>query len=619
MTTAFTHPGRLRLAFVLATGAIVLAPASAVAASGPGANLDGLAMAFGLLGGLAIFLFGMEQMTDALKAVAGDRLRDILGRLTTNRLTGAATGAVVTAIIQSSSVTTVLTVGFITAGIMSLSQAVGVIFGANLGTTITAQVVAFQVTEYALPVVTLGFGMLFLSSRDSVRQYGAMVMGLGLIFFGMGLMSSAMRPLRTFEPFVDLMARMETPLLGIAVAAAFTGIVQSSSATTGVVIAMASQGLISLSAGIALIFGANIGTCVTAMLASIGKPREAVRAAVVHILFNVVGVLLWVGFIDELSRLVVWLSPGAADLSGHDRLAAETPRQIANAHTVFNVANTLLFLPLGGLFARVVERLVSDPIEAGPTADPAQQRTQWHLDPALLAVPAVALAQARGGIQRMACAVRHMLTDIMPVFDTNDLETAREILERDRQVDELEERLTDFLVQISRQSLGRDQARETVQLLNITKDLEHIGDLIERNVIDLLRKKADAGAFFSAAGRQELTEYHRRVLASFDQAVAAVDRQEVALARQVVATKAELVELEWQYRKTHYDRLSRALQESVETSQIHLELMDYLRRIDSYVESIAKSVIAGNGPATETTEEVSGWHDDPSQPIGSQA
>lgn len=298
-------------------------------------ELEIFTMGMGLLGGLALFLFGMEQLADALKARAGDSLKDVLARLTTNRITGALTGAFVTACVQSSSVTTVLVVGFITANIMSLSQSVGVIFGANIGSTVTAQIIAFKVTKYALLLVAVGFGTSFLASREEVKQYGFMCMGMGMIFLGMGMMSSAMHPLRAYGPFLELMTQMESPLLAITVAAAFTGLIQSSAATTGIVIVMAGQGLISLPAGIALAFGANIGTCVTALLASIGKPREAVRASMVHVLFNVIGVLLWVGLIDQLGRIVVWVSPVAAGLSGlkkqPPRLRAKSPMRIPSS------------------------------------------------------------------------------------------------------------------------------------------------------------------------------------------------------------------------------------------------------------------------------------------------
>ena len=261
---------------------IVIGPFLVVSADGAtkaGDVIDWFSMIIGLLGGLALFLFGMEQMSSAIKAVAGDQMKNLLAKLTTNRLAGAATGAGVTAVIQSSSVTTVLVVGFITAEVMTLSQAVGVIFGSNVGTTITAQIVAFKVTKYALLMIAIGFAALFISKDEKVQHYGEILMGLGLVFFGMSVMSGAMKPLRSYEPFLNLMKNMGgNPILGILISAIFTALVQSSSATTGIVIVMASENLISLPAGIALIFGSNVGTCVTALLASLGKPIEAIRA-----------------------------------------------------------------------------------------------------------------------------------------------------------------------------------------------------------------------------------------------------------------------------------------------------------------------------------------------------
>lgn len=249
-------------------------------------TLDLGAMVTGLGGGLALFLYGMRKMTEALKTVAGTGMKAFLGRVTTNRFTAAGAGALVTAVLQSSSVTTVLVVGFVTSGLLTLSQSVGVIVGANIGTTITAQIIAFKITKYALAMIAAGFLVEILARNERVKYYGIALMGLGLIFFGMTLMGDAAYPLRTHEPFMDLMQRMKNPLLGIAVGALFTALVQSSSATTGLVIVMASEGFLSLEAGIALIFGANIGTCITAMLAAIGRPREAVRTAVVHVLFG---------------------------------------------------------------------------------------------------------------------------------------------------------------------------------------------------------------------------------------------------------------------------------------------------------------------------------------------
>ena len=292
-------------------------------------SIDAFVVVSGLLGGLALFLMGMDRLTKALRVLAGDRMRGILARLTANRFASAATGAGLTAVIQSSSVTTVLVVGFITAGLLTLQQSVGVIMGANIGTTVTAQIIAFKVTKYALALVAVGFGIRFFSTNDERRAQGGLLLGLGMVFFGMAVMGDAMGPLSDYEPFQDWMAGMSNPLAGVLAGAIFTAIVQSSSATTGVVLALAFEGLVGLEGGIALILGANIGTSVTAQLAAIGKPRDALRAAWVHTLFNTIGVLLWIALIPFLADLVEGIGGGLA-------------RQIANAHTIFNVINTVV-------------------------------------------------------------------------------------------------------------------------------------------------------------------------------------------------------------------------------------------------------------------------------------
>ena len=554
-------------------------------------SLHVFTMIIGLFGGLALFLYGMEKMADALKAVAGERLKSVLAKLTTNRVTGALTGAFVTAIIQSSSVTTVLVVGFITAEVMSFSQAVGVIFGTNIGTTITAQIIAFKVTKYALLLISVGFGMLFIGNKERMKQYGAMVMGLGLIFFGMGVMSNAMKPLQSYQPFLDLMAHMDNPILGILTAACFTGLVQSSSATTGIVIVMASQGFITLTAGIALIFGANVGTCITALLASIGKPREAIRAGVVHILFNIIGVVIWLGFINQLAQMVIWLSPVAQGVSGVEKLAAETPRQIANAHTIFNIANAIIFLPFAKLIARQAEWLVPDKPAVEAELEAAPALTTQYLNPELLAMPALAIEQARRAILLMAEVVQGMLADIMPAFMANNMQIIKDVSQREDQVDYLQRQTTSYLTQIAHGDLSLQESELTVQLLHVATDLEHIGDVIAESLVELLVKKAEGDIEFSEEGREELIAYHRRILESYGQAIEAFENDDAALAQAVTKMKPELNRLEYVYRQTHYERLSRELKPSIDSSKIHLDLVDNLRRINSYAESIARTVV----------------------------
>ena len=320
-------------------------------------DLDWFSMLQGLLFGLVVFLFGMGMMGEAMRSTVGDQMKNLLQRLTTNRIKGLLTGLGVTAIIQSSSVTTVMLVSFVSVGLMSFSRTIPPILGADVGTTLTAQLVAFKITHLAPLLCILGFSLFF---RQRIRGVGEVIFGLGLVLFGMDLMGSAMQPLRNHEPFMEMMIRMDDPMLGIMIAAGFTALVQSSSATMGVVIAMAMQGVITLEAGIALALGANIGTCVTAGLAAIGKSREAVRVAVTHVLIKIVGVVVLLPFIPVFADFIVQISPHG---SAAGTIPEAVPRQVANAHTVFNVGIALLFLPFTDGLARLVERLV--PIKPG--------------------------------------------------------------------------------------------------------------------------------------------------------------------------------------------------------------------------------------------------------------
>jgi phosphate:Na+ symporter len=564
----------------------VLAVTPAFAASAPDAGIDGFNMGMKLLGGLALFLYGMEQMADALKAAAGERMKLVLAKLTTNRFMGAATGAFVTAIINSSSVTTVLVVGFITAGLMSLSQSVGVIMGANIGSTITAQLIAFKVTKFALLMVAVGFGMLFTSKQEKIRQYGGMLMGLGLVFFGMGVMSEAMSPLRSYQPFMDLMAHMENPLIGMLVAAGFTGLIQSSAATTGIVIVMAAQGFITLEAGIALAFGANIGTCVTALLASIGKPREAVRAAVVHILFNVFGVLLWVGFIPQLAAFVTWLSPLHPELAGADRLAAEAPRQIANAHTIFNVANTFIFIGFTSQFARLVEWLVPDkPVEEIIIAQPK------YLDEELLETPSLALDRARLEIGHMGDRVKEMLEGIMTAVINGDRMMLKNIAKIDDEVDILHGHIVTYLGRVSQKALTEEQTRVFVNLMAATNDLENIGDIIETDLVYLGNEGIDEQVSISEETRELLRKLHHIVSTTAELAIDAVMENDERAAQEVIAMKGDINRLMDSAAMHESKRLVAEEPNRLAAYTLEIDIIEKLKRIYYFSKRMAKAVM----------------------------
>ena len=457
--------GNTRITLCLVTAAVLCLAVTPVLAALPvaGKEIPWGIMGMRVFGGLALFLFGMDQMSEALKAVAGDRMRGILGKLTNNRVAGLVTGAGVTAVIQSSSVTTVMLVGFVTAGLMSLSQAIGVILGADIGTTITAQIVAFPVKKYALLLVTIGFVMMFVGRSEKIKQYGVLTMGLGMIFFGLAIMSDAMKPLRSYQPFIQLMQDVANPLVGILIATIFTALIQSSSATMGVVIVLAQQGLISLEGGIALALGANIGTCATAGLASIGKPREAVRVAVAHVTFKIVGVALIFFFIPYLAEFCRWISPAYPELTGMERLAKETPRQVANAHTLFNVGIAFLFLPATTLFARFCEWVVADkPEEAEELPVHFKPR---YLDEALISTPPLALGRCRLEIGRLGKRVIEMFDKVLPAVLNGSKEDLQEIVEIDDEVDVLHGQIVLFLGKLSMTNLSAEQAEELMYLL----------------------------------------------------------------------------------------------------------------------------------------------------------
>jgi phosphate:Na+ symporter len=538
----------------------------------------------GLFGGLALFLFGMEQMANGLKAAAGESLKTLMERLTTNRFMGAATGAFVTAVLNSSSVTTVLVVGFITAGVMTLSQSIGVIMGANIGSTVTAQIVAFNVTQYALLLVAPGFLMLFTAKEERIRHYGEMLMGLGLVFFGMGIMSAGMNPLRSYEPFLELMQRMENPLLGILVGAVFTSLVQSSAATTGIAIVMAAEGLISLPAGIALAFGSNIGTCATAVLAAIGKPVEAVRAATVHVLFNVIGVLLWVFFIPYFAGFVETISPSYPNLEGTERMAKEVPRQIANAHTMFNVVNTLIFIWFTVPFAKLVERLVPD----RPEPERIIVRPKY-LDAELLGVPALALERARFEVGHLGEILLGMLKKIPGAVD--DPQAIDQIRKDEDKIDILYSAIVDYLREIHTKAMTPQESDELIELVTASDNLESVADIIASDILKIIDKARAKGLRASETLDDMYENLHAAVTETVEAAIRAVEKDDQQAAQDVLALKDDVHRLVDQALQHQVGELTGEAPPSIETFRLEMEAVDKYKRIYALCKRIAKGVL----------------------------
>ena len=565
-----------------------------LAAMGSEESIHWMFLLFGLFGGLALFLYGMEQMSNGLKKTAGDRIRSILSALTSKRLMGLTVGAFVTMVIQSSSATTVMLVSFVQAQLMTFVQSLGVILGADIGTTITAQLIAFKLTDYALLMIAVGFAIRMFSKKDTGKHIGEVIMGFGILFFGMKLMSDAMKPLRAYTPFIDLLKGLENPLLGLLVGAIFTALIQSSSAFTGILIVLAQQGLLTLDAGIPLIFGANLGTCVTAGLASIGTKREAKRVALAHTMFKVGGILLFILWIPTFADIIRSISP-TSDAVGLDKLAAETPRQIANAHTLFNVSLAFVFLPFTVLFSKII--LIILPKR---DAEVGVIPVTWHLDDAAISTPAIAIGLAQTEISRMVKISKRMLNAIILPFITKEeiqdeiypqLSLREGIDMREEKIDFLEEKVTEYLFNITREKLNKSQASEVYAMMTIAKDMESIGDVIHRNLIPLIDKKYKLKKDFTKTGKKEIEDYHLRVMKQMSRIETAFVENDFTKAKNIVKKEAKYRELEAGYRMAHLKRVQNEKTKSTVTHEIHMELMDMLKQIHVYLRNMAQAII----------------------------
>ena len=584
------------VATAVALPALLIArPAFAAEADG----LNWLAMAIGLLGGLALFLYGMDQMTSGLKAAAGEQMKYVLGKLSANRVMGAVTGALVTAVIQSSSVTTVLVVGFVGAGLMTMTQSIGIIFGANVGTTFTAQIVAFNVTEAALPMIAVGFAMMFASKQGNARHYGAMLMGLGLIFYGMAAMGDAMVPLRTYPPFLELMKALENPLIGILVAAVFTALVQSSSATISLGVVMATQGFVTLAAGIPIIFGAKIGTCVTALLAAIGKPRDATRAATVHVAYNVLGALIWILLIDVLALMATKVSPSYDALAGAERLAAEVPRQIANAATIWATANVLIFLPFVPWFARLAQWLVPERAEA----ETFVVRPKF-LDAELISLPSMALERVRMEIGHMAEWVRQMLGDFKPALEGGAPEGFNEILKHNDRVVVLRDDILDYAKQISRGALTDEESVQHADLLGTASDVESLAGVIARELVPVGQAFREKEIEVSETTGELLQQAYQSVSGALDAAFKAVVENDQRAAQDVLVHRDEFWRLSEQVIRVQAERLALDDPDRLLKHRLQTDLLDKLRRLYMLAEHLASRVLPRSVVASEFDAQV---------------
>ncbi|MCB1218034.1 Na/Pi cotransporter family protein [bacterium] len=548
-------------------------------------QIDWLQLAMLLLGGLAFFLFGLEHMSTCLRSAAGERLKDVLRRLTARPLSGLLTGIGVTALTQSSSVTTVMLVGFVGAGLMQLPQTVAVIMGSNVGTTVTAQIIAFRIAHYSLLLIALGYLLSLLARQRTAKLWFGALAGLGMIFYGMELMSTAMQPLRSFGPFIGLMQSMEHPLAGFAVGFLFTALVQSSSATIALLIALGSQGLVSLPAAIAIAFGAEVGTCLTALIAGLGRSTEARRVAVVHILFNLLTVGLSLPLIGWLARLAILISPLPIGPPTMDELAAVLPRQIANSLTIFNLVWALALLPAGGLLAGLARRLVREPQRV-----PDPQAPQF-LGAEFLATPPAALEMVRRELGRQGEQVAGMLEDSLALVLQADHEGLAELRARDRSVDRLHDAIVEYLGQISLATLGEPDSREFLALMRCGNALWHISNLIGDQLVHLGGERLTDGLQPEPEMAQTVGHVHAAVLQACRLALQALADNDMQAARDCRAAKHSISAMMADARLGEAARLRDSSPEAMNLYGFEMGVLECYKRIYYYSARIAKTLL----------------------------
>ena len=539
----------------------------------------------GLLGGMGMFLYGMEMMSDGMKVTAGNSMRTILEKLTSNKYLALVVGAFVTMVIQSSSATTVMLVSFVNSGLLAFSQALGVILGSNIGSTVTAQIVAFKVTDYALLLIAVGSLMALFSKKDTIKNLGFVVLGFGLLFYGMKVMSDTMKPLRSDPGFNSILTSFENPFLGIMAGAIFTALVQSSSATTGIVITLASGGSITLEAGIPLIFGANIGTCVTALLAGLNASRDAKRVAVAHVTFNVIGVLLFCFWIPTFAEFI-------------SQTSQNIPRQIANAHTFFNIVASLVFIPFTGFIAKTIIHYFPDKELDRNIEKP----TVLHLDESLVNQPEAAINSAQAEIKGVVGLTERVVGTLVRPFikgqELVDIENAEIDLmsgmnQRVEKVSFLNQKISDYLITTSKSDLSSNQSKELFTLVSIVNYLNSMNDLIQLRFNSLVAKKEGINEEFSDLDQEEIIDYHKRLIKQvkrLDKFFAKFDKSKV---EKIITKGQENKDFEQKYRLDRLERIGSndASQKSTEINQLHSQLMDMLKQVNIFIELIASSLV----------------------------
>ncbi|WP_313567701.1 Na/Pi cotransporter family protein [Acetoanaerobium noterae] len=536
-----------------------------------------IGIVLGLLAGLGLFLYGMNLMGNGLQKAAGDRLKKIIELLTRNRFIAVLVGVFVTGVIQSSSATTVMVVGFVNAGIMQLNQAIGVIMGANIGTTVTAQLVSFDLE--AIAPVTVGIGVIIhmVTKSEKLKSYAEILIGFGILFVGMTYMKDAMSPLREVQAFKDMLVNFgHNPILGILMGFTLTLLVQSSSASIGILLALASQGMLPLESALPILYGDNIGTCTTALISSIGTSKNAQRAAVMHLTFNIIGTLIFALILNRPIMMVV---------SSID--PTNIARQIANAHTLFNLINVVIQFPFAGVIVKIAEKLIPDrPEEMEP-------KTTSFIDLRMLNTPSIALKNTIKECLHMGNKAKYSLENSMIALIDKDRDAAFRTFDTEKEINQLERDILEYLIQLSNAAISGEDRAIVDELFNTINDIERVGDHAD-NIAELSMYFIEKDLTFSEESIKDINTMYEKVMKTYEMSLQSMREGSSELALKVVKMEEQVDIIERSCRSAHIYRLNNSMC-NPEAGIIFLDLLSNLERISDHASNIAKAVIDAKG------------------------
>ncbi len=543
------------------------------------ADVSALSMILALVGGLGLFLYGMKVMGDGLQNLSGDKMKAVFEKITSNPILGVLTGAFVTAIIQSSSATTVMVVGFVNAGLMNLLQATAVIMGANIGTTITGFLITLKISKLIPIFVGIGALLTLFSKKERTKEIGHIILGFGILFLGMDLMKDAMSPLNDSPMFKEFIATLDgNVFLGLLTGLAMTAVVQSSSATTGILIGLASTGAIELSLAIPVLLGCNIGTCVTALISSIGTNKTAKKAAVIHLIFNVAGAIIFLPLVNVL----VW-TVNLIHVTGTN--AEIVQRQIAYAHIIFNVTNTILLLPFYKVIVGFVNKLI--PVSEDGMQD--EHIGTKYIDDRLLETPVIAVGQTTKELIRMGSVVEKNLKLAMEAFEKNSDSLVKKVYEKEKLVNLLEDELTVYLVKLSKTEIAEHQRDIVTSMFHVVNDLERIGDHAE-NIAELTSEKIQKRLDFSDEAMTELRNMFDYTIQAVRLSIEALDEENKEKAFKVIEIEDKIDKIEKELRASHIRRLNNGACNAT-VGAIFLDIISNLERIGDHATNVAQTIV----------------------------